>query len=131
MDQLKQEIYATVQSVVEEEGIDVSEIHDHDALGDDLGLRSIDIARIIAILELQLAVDPFAELVPITSVRTVGDLWAAYAKCFSQKKGAEEGHLEDGPGSLEQKRTQTPRRQRTSGTRQRELRKKSRRNVSS
>ena len=124
MDQLKQEIYATVQSVVEEEGIDVSEIHDHDALGDDLGLRSIDIARIIAILELQLAVDPFAELVPITSVRTVGDLWAAYAKCFSQEKGTE-GQAND---SLE---PQPRRRRRASGTQQRQLRKKSRRNASS
>ena len=124
MDQLKQQIYATVQSVVSEEGIDVSEIHDHDALGDDLGLKSIDIARIIAMLELQLAVDPFAELVPITSVRTVGDLWAAYAKCFSQESGTQESRSQEAQESL---KPQTRRRQ---GGRQRELRRKSRRNTS-
>ena len=33
-------------------------------------------------LELMFEIDPFAKLVPITSVRTVGDLVAAYAQAL-------------------------------------------------
>jgi acyl carrier protein len=47
-------------------------------LVDQLGLRSLDLARIVAVLELELGVDPFSELVPITTVRTVADLYRAY-----------------------------------------------------
>ena len=56
-------------------------------LVDDLGLRSLDLARIIAKLEMKLGVDPFAELVSVTSIRTPGDLCAAYAKCFAAAEG--------------------------------------------
>ena len=59
-------------------------------LVDDLGLRSLDLARIIAKLEMKLGVDPFAELVSVTSIRTPGDLCAAYAKCFAADEGAPE-----------------------------------------
>ena len=38
------------------------------------------LARIVASLEMKLDVDPFAEDVAITSIRTVGDLCNAYEK---------------------------------------------------
>ncbi|WP_433790749.1 acyl carrier protein [Actinoplanes sp. CA-252034] len=44
----------------------------------DLGLRSLDLARIVAVLEIEVGHDPFLKDVPVTSVRTVGDLVAAY-----------------------------------------------------
>lgn len=46
---------------------------------DALGLKSLDLARLVAELEEELDFNPFAELVDITSVRTVGDLVAAYS----------------------------------------------------
>ena len=52
-------------------------------LSADLGLKSIDLAQLGAILEQELDADPFAELVPITSVRTVGDLCDAYLRALS------------------------------------------------
>jgi hypothetical protein len=52
----------------------------------DLGLTSLDIARIIAVLELELGADPFASLVAITDVRTVSDLCAAYRKALATLK---------------------------------------------
>ena len=57
-------------------------------LVEDLGLRSLDLARIIAKLEVKLDADPFAELVSVTSIRTPGDLCAAYAKCFAADEDA-------------------------------------------
>ena len=61
----------------------IDEVRPDHALVEDLGLRSLDLAQIVVKLEIELGVDPFARLVPVTSVRTVGDLCGAYAKCFS------------------------------------------------
>jgi acyl carrier protein len=84
MNDLKQTVYKTIQRVAKSKSLEIETIHDHDALVDNLGLKSLDLARITAILELQLDADPFAELVSLTSIRTVGDLCAAYAQCFAR-----------------------------------------------
>jgi hypothetical protein len=57
-------------------------------LTDDLGLTSLDLARILAVLELELGVDPFAGLVAITDVRTLGDLCVAYRQALSPAPAA-------------------------------------------
>ncbi|MGB0384783.1 MAG: acyl carrier protein [Ardenticatenaceae bacterium] len=88
MNNLNQTIYSTIQRVAKRQSLEVGAIHDQDALVDNLGLKSLDLARMIAILELKLDLDPFAELVSITSIRTVGDLCAAYAKCFEVQNGS-------------------------------------------
>jgi acyl carrier protein len=44
----------------------------------DLGLDSMDLAELVAVLELELGMDPFAERVSIADVHTVADLLAAY-----------------------------------------------------
>lgn len=69
---------------------DIDVIQSDHALVEDLGLRSLDLAQIVVKLEMELGVDPFASLVPVTSVRTVADLCGAYAKCFSQNGNAEQ-----------------------------------------
>jgi hypothetical protein len=43
----------------------------------DLGFKSVDLARIVALLEVRLGSDPFVH-VPITGIRSVEDLIAAY-----------------------------------------------------
>src|SRR5262245_15218218 len=54
-----------------------------DALVDDLGFRSLDVATLAALLERELKVDPFGtHAVSPTDVRTVQDLTAAYEKCL-------------------------------------------------
>jgi len=47
------------------------------SLIDQLGLSSMDLAELIATLEAELGVDPFATIA-ISSIRTVGDLYAVY-----------------------------------------------------
>ena len=71
-------IKATVLEVVNEVGGDVDRVEEDQSLVDQLGLASLHLARIVAVLELELGADPFAERVAITSVRTVGDLLRAY-----------------------------------------------------
>lgn len=53
-----------------------------DKLNATLGLTSLDLAFLVSDLEAELGVDPFAELVSITSVRTVDDLVGAYRRAF-------------------------------------------------
>lgn len=86
MNNLKQTIYNTILRIANKRSLDIKVIRDQNALVDHLGLTSLDLARIIATLELQLDVDPFAERVAITSIRTAGDLCAAYATCFSEEQ---------------------------------------------
>jgi acyl carrier protein len=86
------EISKTVRDQVglllDEKDLPKREIAAEDRLNADLGLTSLDLAILVAALEMKLQVDPFQELVPITSVRTVGDLEGAYVRFFSK---AEDG----------------------------------------
>ena len=81
------EISKTVRDQVglllDEKDLPVREIASEDRLNADLGLTSLDLAILVAALEMKLEADPFQELIPITSVRTIGDLEAAYVKFFA------------------------------------------------
>ncbi len=68
-------------------GLTLPPLERHHTLTYDLGLRSLDLAQIVATLEMMLGADPFAQLVPITSVRTVGDLFDAYALALRGSAG--------------------------------------------
>ena len=52
------------------------------------GLRSLDLATIVAVLERELKADPFLEFRSITEVRTVGDLCRAYQDFIHGEDGA-------------------------------------------
>lgn len=53
-------------------------IEESSRLGLDLGFESLDLALLVARLEVATGLDPFAEDVAITSIRTVGDVVSAY-----------------------------------------------------
>jgi acyl carrier protein len=88
MDQLERTIHELVLSVAREKSPEMAGIENGQGLTAGLGLDSLDIARIIAVLELQLGVDPFASLFAITDVRTVGDLCTAYRTALGSPVGA-------------------------------------------
>lgn len=71
-------IRAVLLDIVNEVAGPCEHLSDDQSLVDQLGLSSLHLARIVAVLELELDIDPFSELVPITSVRTVGDLIRVY-----------------------------------------------------
>lgn len=48
----------------------------------DLGISSLDLAELISNLESIFNVDPFADMVPITSIVDVGSLCDAYITCL-------------------------------------------------
>ena len=79
MDSLEQTIHAVIRDIAAQAGRTLPPLERHHTLTYDLGLRSLDLAQLVATLEMLLGVDPFARLVPITNIRTVRDLCDAYA----------------------------------------------------
>src|SRR5215467_11713702 len=71
-----------IRSILEERGEKSRALRGTDSLNATLGLSSLDLAFIVAELEAELGADPFARLVPITSVRSVDDLVRAYRMIF-------------------------------------------------
>jgi acyl carrier protein len=70
--------------LLDEKDLPARDLGSDDRLNADLGLTSLDLASLVASLEINLKADPFQELVPITSIRTIGDLEAAYVRFFSK-----------------------------------------------
>lgn len=83
MENVSDVVIEVIRGVVREQYPEVEEVRAEQGLVEDLGLKSLDLARIVAKLDLELGVDPFSETVAITSIRTVGDLCTAYAQCFA------------------------------------------------
>jgi acyl carrier protein len=79
---LETTIHDVVREIARQAGRDVL-VEDRQSLVSDLGFGSMDIAQLVATLEIALDLDPFAKEVAITSIRTVGDLCDAYRRCRS------------------------------------------------
>lgn len=75
---VRETVLAAVARVCADKGLPASPLSERDVLNEGgLGLDSLDMATIVAELELSLHQDPFAERTPV--FRTVGDLIALYA----------------------------------------------------
>ncbi len=72
--QLEAVVHGKIKASLRERFGQVRSYSGTDKLNATLGLSSLDLAFLVADLEVELGVDPFAKLVSITSVRTVDDL---------------------------------------------------------
>ena len=70
-------VKSTIAAVMTARDLDPGGIEPLARLSETLGLRSLDLAQIVLTLEDDLNIDPF-QSIPITSIRTVGDLADAY-----------------------------------------------------
>jgi acyl carrier protein len=80
--QIESIVHDRIRAVLAERAGEVGSLSGADKLNATLGLSSLDLAFLVADLEAELGVDPFAKLVSITSVRTVDDLVRAYQQTF-------------------------------------------------
>lgn len=80
-----------IHALLAEQSRSVGKLSVKDKLSDTLGLSSLDLATLISDLELALDADPFAELIPVTSIRTVGDLVQAYRLALQPDQAAHNG----------------------------------------
>jgi acyl carrier protein len=70
---VRETILATLRRLAETQTVELGQ-----RLVKDLGLDSMDIAELVAVLEADLGLDPFVERVSIADVHTVAELLAAY-----------------------------------------------------
>jgi acyl carrier protein len=82
-DQIEATVHGRIAAVIVEREGEAPPLAASDKLSATLGLTSLDLALIVSELEAELGVDPFAERVAITSVRTVGDLIRVYHEALS------------------------------------------------
>jgi acyl carrier protein len=91
--QIESIVHGKIQAVLAERVGEPSGLSGADKLNATLGLTSLDLAFLVADLEAELGIDPFAKLVSITSVRSVADLVRAYQQAFFpelQREGEDE-----------------------------------------
>ncbi len=74
---VEETVKSTIAAVMTARDLDPGIIERLARLSETLGLRSMDLAQIVLTLEDDLNIDPF-QTIPITSIRTVGDLSDAY-----------------------------------------------------
>ena len=78
MNELENEICRVVVKIARRRSPTLASVTHDQALVADLGLESLDIAELVATLEVQIGRDPFAKDVAISTVKTVADLCRAY-----------------------------------------------------
>ena len=76
-------IFQVIREILEQKQGTPRDVTHDKSLSGDLSFESLDIAQLVATLEMKLGVDPFATHVTIAAVRTVGDLCAAYRSCIA------------------------------------------------
>jgi acyl carrier protein len=76
--QIESIVHGRIRAILAERSSEIGRFSGTDKLSETLGLSSLDLAVLVAELEAELRVDPFAKLVSITSIRSVEDLVKAY-----------------------------------------------------
>lgn len=78
MSNVKEVIQGALADIQEQQGYRSVAIQNDHRVVKDLGFSSLDVAQLIAVLEMELEVDPFAQGVSIMEVHTVGELIRVY-----------------------------------------------------
>lgn len=81
MTHVREVIESALREIQEQQGYRVMPLLAHHRVVKDLGFSSMDVAQLIAVLEMELDVDPFGSGISIMSIHTIGDLCQAYQNC--------------------------------------------------
>ena len=86
MDKIRNTINKVVEEIQEQEAYRPVALNEGLRIVNDLGFKSLDVAQLIASLELEFGIDPFAQGVSIKDVVTLGDLYKVYYDCVENNK---------------------------------------------
>lgn len=78
MENIRKVIVEIIEEIIEQKGFECPEISKEQSITKDLGFTSMDVAQLIASLEMELDLDPFSEGTSIASIHTVGQLCDVY-----------------------------------------------------
>jgi acyl carrier protein len=62
----------------------LKQINDETMIVKNLGFSSLDVAELVAVLEMELGVDPFSQGVSIMSIHTVSELCKVYSEVLEK-----------------------------------------------
>ena len=82
---VRETVEEAVREIMENNNLAERPVEDSSELVKDLGFKSLDVAELVAVLEIELDVDPFSDGVSLMEVRTCGDFCAVYEKAVQQK----------------------------------------------
>jgi acyl carrier protein len=88
IDDIENIVHDEILTMLNENNIEFGVISNDVKLNSELGVTSLDLARLVSVLDDRLGVDPFIELISITSVRTIGDLVDAYQRAIANSVAA-------------------------------------------
>jgi acyl carrier protein len=110
--QIESIVHGRIRAVLAERVGEIPRLSGAEKLSATLGLSSLDLAVLVAELEAELGVDPFAKLVSITSVQSVADLVRAYQQAFfpELQRGGEDDAIAAAVKRAQTRRTRTGRR---------------------
>ena len=86
MKNIEDRINSVLQDIQTRNGYKPVELKDKFSIAQDLGFSSLDIAELVALLEMELGVDPFAEGVSIMDVRTISQLYEVYTVAIERRR---------------------------------------------
>lgn len=78
MSDIKSKINTVLLEIQQRNGYPEIALNDDVKVVNGLGFSSLDVAELVAVLEMELGVDPFSAGVSIMSVHTIGDLHKVY-----------------------------------------------------
>jgi acyl carrier protein len=88
MEAVRDTIHRVLTEIAQQNGVEHPDLAGERSLVQDLGFASMDVAQLVATLEMELEVDPFAEGAAITEARTVGDFLRLYETALNQPGAA-------------------------------------------
>jgi acyl carrier protein len=76
-----------IMQIADEQSIEIVSLSDRDHFVEDLGFSSLDIATLVALLEVEFKIDPFStNKTVITEISRIEELVDIYYKCLSGKE---------------------------------------------
>ena len=84
MSEARSAVYRVLAEIQEQQGYRPVPLKDEYRVVKDLGFSSMDVAQLIAVLEMELAVDPFSMGVSIMEIHTIGQLCDAYEHALAE-----------------------------------------------
>ncbi len=85
MENVNEAVASAIRLIQDQQGYRQVPLKEEHRVVKDLGLSSLDVAQLIATLEMELGVDPFSEGVSIMDVHTVGELRQVYTASLARK----------------------------------------------
>ena len=81
----REAIHGAIAEIIAQNRMQPRALADSDGLHRDLGFASLDVAQLIAVLEIELGVDPFACGASLKEIGTVGQLVALYERHLAER----------------------------------------------